>query len=347
MKVNTLASAGLLITHTIVGGGCNNRSDVGPTPLVRSVSVIGASEVAPGTSMQLRAQAELADGRTNDVTSQATWMSSNPAALTVSNLGVVTAHAQGEATVTASMPGANGTIEVIVVPVGTFRLTGQVADVDLSSFGIYGAEIELTGSAGPLRTTSDLTGKFKFYGVGGVVELRVTTDGYRPYEQTLTVAAHQDIKVVLAPAVPRLDISGTYALTITAASECAGSLPAEARQRSYTAAVTQRGPLVEVSLLGGTFAQTTLPHNRIEGDFRSDRIRFNLDAYLDNSLPYPMVEQVPPFWYVPSGTATVSPSTDRMAGSLDGSIEVGDITGFGFRPSAACRSSSHQFVLAR
>ena len=188
-----------------------------------------------------------------------------------------------------------------------------------------------------------------FYGVRGIVELRITSEGYRPHEQTLTVAAHHDVRIALAPSVPRLDISGTYALTITAAEECAGALPAAARQRSYTAVVTQSGPLVYVILHGGTFAQSTVPRNRIDGNYRSDRIRFNLEPYLDDLLPYPVMELVRPSWYVPSGTATVSAlSAERMAGSLDGPIHVGEISSFGaFTPSASCRSSSHQFVLAR
>jgi len=61
---------------------------------------------------QLKATATLSDGRTVDVTNDATWMSSNATAVGVSPAGLVTPLAAGMATVTATYGGMNGTAMV-------------------------------------------------------------------------------------------------------------------------------------------------------------------------------------------------------------------------------------------
>ena len=98
--------------------GSNYWVDVtfSPTPIPVSIQVSAAQTTIPrGTSEQLSATESLSDGSTKDVTSQATWTSSNGTALSVSASGQINGVAQGGATVSASLAGLTGTIGINVV----------------------------------------------------------------------------------------------------------------------------------------------------------------------------------------------------------------------------------------
>jgi trimeric autotransporter adhesin len=74
------------------------------------VTVAGTTTfTAANQTSQLTATEGLADGTSQDVTSQATWQSSNPAIATVSATGLVTSGALGQATITATFQGLSGT----------------------------------------------------------------------------------------------------------------------------------------------------------------------------------------------------------------------------------------------
>jgi len=63
---------------------------------------------------QLTANATLTSGVVTDVTTQATWTSSDPTIATVDSAGMVTAVKVGTCTVTAAMTGMSGTCTVTV-----------------------------------------------------------------------------------------------------------------------------------------------------------------------------------------------------------------------------------------
>ncbi len=76
-----------------------------PTPIVQMnrLTVTGLTTLtAPGQTTQLTARAGFSDGSTQDVTSQATWQSSNPAVATVLGAGLVKTVTFGQADVTAA-----------------------------------------------------------------------------------------------------------------------------------------------------------------------------------------------------------------------------------------------------
>lgn len=85
------------------------------TATLSSVVVTPATvKLARDTTATLRATATFSDGSTLDVTSAATWTSSNGPAATVSSTGLVTGVAAGSATVTGTWSGASGTSAVTV-----------------------------------------------------------------------------------------------------------------------------------------------------------------------------------------------------------------------------------------
>ena len=70
--------------------------------------------LTPGQTAQLAVAARYSDGSSLDVTTRATYVSSNPQVATVSGQGLVTAVAPGQATITASYQGEEATVRVTV-----------------------------------------------------------------------------------------------------------------------------------------------------------------------------------------------------------------------------------------
>jgi hypothetical protein len=118
------------------GGDSSGPKPTGPnTPTisVSSVSVTGTPPTIGGT-VQFTAMATFSNGITQDVTSQATWQSSNPAILTVSALGVVTAVGLGDADVRATYQSVSGSQHVTLVgPILTTFLRDYVEAIFLGS----------------------------------------------------------------------------------------------------------------------------------------------------------------------------------------------------------------------
>ncbi|MGH9496862.1 MAG: Ig-like domain-containing protein [Candidatus Sulfotelmatobacter sp.] len=73
-----------------------------------------SSTVKVGSMVQLTAMASYSDGSSKDVTSQATWMSSNTANATVSSAGAVTGLAAGTSAITATFSGQSGSMTVTI-----------------------------------------------------------------------------------------------------------------------------------------------------------------------------------------------------------------------------------------
>jgi hypothetical protein len=90
-------------------------SDTPSSPTgVSTITVTGLVPAVGGTA-QFTATATLSGGTTQDVTSSATWTSSNPNIAQVSAAGVVTSLASGTATISATYSGVAGS-DAITVP---------------------------------------------------------------------------------------------------------------------------------------------------------------------------------------------------------------------------------------
>lgn len=101
----------------------------GTTTSSPSVTVGGTTTLtAVGQTTQLTATEGLTDGTTQDVTTQATWQSSNAGIATVSATGLVTAVALGEATITATFQGVSGTAVTMLAVNLTGTWSGSGSD---------------------------------------------------------------------------------------------------------------------------------------------------------------------------------------------------------------------------
>jgi hypothetical protein len=330
--VGGLGSAVFCVTFAV---GCDNPSSKLPTtpspPATQGITISGPSSLAPGQSGQYFANVRLSDGGTKTVASGVQWSVSNPSFLSVDINGVVTAQPRvGEAFVRAQAfsgrSASFGQMEVIIVPTGTFRLTGTVTDGNSSSFRVPNALVEVT--PGPISTTTDSQGQFRLYGVPPDVDVKVTAAGYATVNQSLRLTSHSSISVPLTPSGPRMMLSGPYLVEVDTAGGCT-SLPAALQQRSYDADVTTTGSLVEVALTEPRFRiNGTNRGNKFIGRATATGVIFTLDYYGSyyygyyGPAAYPNVAErlSDNTILVVEGTANTSGNSSKVSGLLDGGI---------------------------
>ena len=110
MRTRFIAILALIVGISFAVAACGGSTS--PTSIT-SITVSGLPPAA-GASSQLVATAQLSDGTTRDVTSTATWLSTNTAVATVSSTGVVTGVAAGTASITATVNNTTGTFQITV-----------------------------------------------------------------------------------------------------------------------------------------------------------------------------------------------------------------------------------------
>ena len=303
-----------------------------------ALEIVGPRSVAPGETVQLSMILRLSNGSTQDVTNEATWQTRAPQVLAVGTTGAVTGLQVGDGNIFGSSPrqGALTAIkELIVVPTGTYRLTGIVNEAGVPTTPVRGARVDVASGA---------NGPFTFGWKGQHLNVLVTITRSRTSKY--------------GSSTPRIEVAGTYTLTIAAADSCRGKLPDEALLRTYTAVVTQQGPRLETTLTGGSFANNrTGRGSSFPGSVEPSLVRFNLNLTpWYNYYPYvpgyypDIVEQLSSGYFVVSGSVGAEPSRSGFAGLLDGDIALWPRDprgGSSQSPTASCRSGSHRFTLSR
>jgi hypothetical protein len=122
------------------------------TELVASPASIALT--AAGATQQLTVEASYSNETSENITSNATYVSNNTAVATVSQAGLVTAVGKGNATVVASYGGLSSSVAVTVtVAATTYSLSG--------SAGVASATVAISGAADASTTTSG-SGAFSF-----------------------------------------------------------------------------------------------------------------------------------------------------------------------------------------
>ena len=102
--------------------------------------------------------------------------------------GLATGHDRGEAAVFASFGGRSSGKTVLVLPAGTFMLSGGVFDQGEPAPGVRIAVV--AGPAAGLETVTD-SGGYRLYGVSGEVDVRATKPGYLDQTKRVTVTSNQ------------------------------------------------------------------------------------------------------------------------------------------------------------
>jgi hypothetical protein len=172
----------------------------------------------------------------------------------VTATGLATGRERGEEVVTARFDGRTDQATIVVLPRGTFRLAGTVSE---NGIGLEKATVIVISGVGQgLVAPTDARGYYTLYGVAGQVEVRATRDGYLDRTQQVNVTSHGSLSFEMVASRPRIDLSGTYTLTVSAegtSGPCLPGLPGPLKRRTYTATVEQTGADLSVSLSGVDF----------------------------------------------------------------------------------------------
>jgi len=320
------------------------------TPKVLTgVTVSGPDSIPPDQTGQFTATARYSDGSNEDVTKSATWRTGQTTVLTISDTGLATAHVLGETFVTAAYSARSATKgDVIVVPAGTFRVSGRIRD---SGASVSGANVRVMSGPSQGLNVNSTDGFYRLYGVAGDSELRVQKDGYEDARRRLIVTQTSTADFDLVLTKPRDMVAGTYSLRVTAAPECDALLPPEAREQRFTAVVTQNGPSLQIVLEDATFVRMgNAPRNKFFGVVEPNRVVFQPYAgstYYGFYYYFPDVieELTPSTWYTFGGLAATTGSSNSRSGPLDGAIGLLDAVRR--VPLKTCTSKNHRFELGR
>ena len=251
-----VAAAALVLDLVSCHKSPTNPSPSGPVTIV-ALKLVVPSEMAPGETVQLIANATRSDGSVENVTSRVEWTVRSDAAspvMSVTATGLATGRERGGEVVTARFDGRADESTIVVLPKGTFRLAGTVSD---NGIGLEKATVTVISGVGEgLIAPTDTRGYYALYGVAGQVEVRATRDGYFDRTQQVNVTSHGSHSLEMVASRPSTDLSGTYTLTVSAegaSGRCLPGFPEPLKRRIYTATVEQTGADLSVSLSGVDF----------------------------------------------------------------------------------------------
>jgi hypothetical protein len=343
MKRTPLVAVSFLLTF-----GCNG--DTVPTsppttpvvPVATSVSVSLSpivQTIPPGQTARLTATARYTDGSTKDVTSQATWTSSQVNVATVSG-GAITGIALGRTTIRVNFERWSTSMTIVIAPDGTFILTGKVTEA--GGIAVGGATVERIDGV-PNQVITNSAGAYEVFGIGGTAILRFGKTGYFDERRSVTMSANQSLDVEMTPRVAPASVAGTYRVTFTASASCK-ALPADLRTRTYTARIDQDAASLRVTLSDASFVGI---RNTFVGKVYGDSVTFDVgvgDFYyiyyggvIQERLPSNQILSI----FGPI-TASVAPSS--ISGTFVGGFAL-STSGSG-RPTS-CSANDNQVVFTR
>ena len=331
-----------------------------PTGGVVGLEVSAPAEIAPGATVQLTANAVKSNGSVEDVTSQVQWGSTTGLRLvTVSAGGLATAGAiRGETEIIAHYEGRSASARLMVLPTGTFRLTGRITE---NGLGVRSVIVTVVAGVGEGLVTATLeSGAYTFYGVQGRVRLQARREGYQDAIEEVDVSGHSTHGFELSPERPVPNLAGAYTFTVTngGCRTAVGVLPDALKRRIYTANVTQDQRNLKVVLSGADFLIADGRGDRFVGFVdASGRVQLGMmgveSTYYDNS-PYcfrcDLVERLTDnSALVIFGTvaATLTASDSEISGILFGAFFVADSATHPLTRFPIQCTGIHDFVLRR
>jgi hypothetical protein len=326
-----------------LAAGCHDRESGIPTAPSDgagalqevTVEISGPGRLALGESAQFSVTVRLPDSTISTPTT-VKWVASPQTFLQVDASGRATAGSvSGGAAITVVVNSSTYAKQVskavVVVPSGTFFLTGTVSDAEFPTSRIVGARVEVT--PGPPEEPTDVDGRYRLYGVPSNSTIRVTADGYEPLEQRLAIGGDATQNFLLTSSHPLPTLAGLYTLAIDVIDGCASSSPlsADLQHRRYDATVTQTGLTVDVLLTEPRFEINRNHGNHFRGHADPNGVTFTLGYYQDawdwGVVPiYPDVAERLPngTFLIVSGTAITAGSEAGWSGVLAGDLQKFD-----------------------
>jgi hypothetical protein len=302
----------------------------------------------------------MSDNTTQDYTATARWTASVASVAAISATGLLTANKAGESQIQAQIPGFFARQNLLVLPAGTFRLTGMVSEAGLP---LSDARVTVVGGTGAgLNALTDYYGTYRLYGVAGSVQVEVSKPGYDAVvRQTIvsenTLLDFSDVRQTGGTE----SYAGTYTLTFKVGPNCwedrifggtvSKAFPRDMRERRYTATVKQDGVRLWVSLSGATFVTDLGLANGFAGRIEPGRVTFSLGQdynYVLADLSFlELASEDTAFSFY--GFTRITPDRGQLVSSLSGTaalIPLKALTGTWISGNS-CNSSSHIFDMIR
>ena len=202
--------------------------------VLTSLSVTPSNpSIDAGATQQFRAIGTYQDGTTADLSSQVTWASSNPAALSVDENGnaIAVSSGSGSITVSAQSGGATGAVSFTILPAGTATLSsiavtpanGSVAagtTSQLTATGTYsdGSTRNLTNTVAWSSSNASVATVSSTGVASGVVAGMVTIQaqfGSVTGQAPLTVTTATLSSVAVSPTTSTISVGNTQQFTLT------------------------------------------------------------------------------------------------------------------------------------
>src|SRR5215471_17423021 len=194
-RLTAIASTLLTCAALAACGGSKSTTPTAATPVPPVATVTALRISAPpaaiqvGNTFQLTATATLSNGLSASSGFSVYWSSSNPKVATASSTGLVTARAEGYATISASVTGSSDGLSfsaLTYLAVNGRRLTGHVRITPATAYlGVPGARVMVTdGPYSGMSATTDAGGAFTIADVDGVLNLRISAPGFDDRQMT-------------------------------------------------------------------------------------------------------------------------------------------------------------------
>ena len=195
--VTAVGQGDVNVTATFGGQVGSFHATIAPSP-VAAVTLSGMPG-GPVSSIQLTATARRQNGANEDVTSRATWESSNLQIATVT-AGLVHGVDNGTVLIRATFEGAQAEATIIVASRSTITVRGVVTEAAPNAVVVPGARVSaLVGQS----TTTDAGGNFVLSGVpAGSFIYEVAKDGYEVLSGLTTSETDMRMNFTIYPTPP-------------------------------------------------------------------------------------------------------------------------------------------------
>jgi hypothetical protein len=204
----------------------------GPPPTLNSIAVTPANpSIAPGATQQFTATGTYSDGSTQNLTSQAGWVSSNTTVATVSSSGLATALTPGTSGISATFGGKTGgttlTVQSPPLTITTSSLSNGTVNV------AYSNTLAATGGTTPYRWSvlsgslpAGLTLNTNTGGIGGTpavaglssftVQVSDSSVPVKSANKALSISVSAALNsITVTPANPAINVGANQQFTAT------------------------------------------------------------------------------------------------------------------------------------
>jgi len=308
----------------IAACGSDGTTPTAPTPKTASVASVAVtgSPLAVGATGQFIATATLSDGSTQNVTTGASWASSNPNVASVTNAGVVNAQTAGDADITATYNGVSGKTHVLLVrpPSPVAVISGTVTD-GFSGGILPNISVQLVDTTSVLKSTrTDASGKYLVANVAtGPLTVSFSAKSYVTLTKSMAVSADTRIDGTLQRAGP---ISGPALLTLYAP---VASVPCPINHMTDDVHIagTQIVDEQQLTFVSGTFTpQLTLSLTKTGGQLAGQIVGVTTDLVPRQGVPaWITVTEHVNVWHPASANGGIGPD-GRASGIMIGTIAM-------------------------